>query len=166
MKLTLLLFSQSYSSSSYSSSSYSSSSRGSSGGSFGGSSRATTGKSFKWWYDYSNESEITIWWIWPIDHDAVYLIILIIVTKTYVHPGDITAMRQPRTTAWKQNGVMYEMTMENMKACTTYRFSIEVKTVSKSGSREVEKNLGTIRDVVLPPMAFVSNFKLPLLSKV
>ena len=75
-------------------------------------------------------------------------------------------MRQPRTTAWKQNGAMYEMTMENMKACTTYIFSIEVKTVSKSGSREVEKNLGTIRDVVLPPMAFVSNFKLPLLSKV
>ena len=61
---------------------------------------------------------------------------------------------------------MYDLTMENMKACTTYRFTIEVKTVSKSGSREIEKNLGTIRDVILPPMAFVSNFKLPLLSKV
>jgi len=89
-----------------------------------------------------------------------------VVTKTYVHPGDITAMRQPRTTAWKQSGSMYDLTMENMKACTTYRFTIEVKTVSKSGSREIEKNLGTIRDVILPPMAFVSNFKLPLLSKV
>ena len=87
-------------------------------------------------------------------------------TKTYVHPGDTTAMRQPRTTAWKQSGSMIEMTMEGMKACTTYRFTIDVKTVSKSGSREVEKNLGTIRDVVLPPMAFVSKFKLPLLSKV
>ena len=75
-------------------------------------------------------------------------------------------MRQPRTTAWKQSGSMYDLTMENMKACTTYRFTIEVKTVSKSGSREIEKNLGTIRDVILPPMAFVSNFKLPLLSKV
>ena len=83
-----------------------------------------------------------------------------------MHPGDTTAMRQPRTTAWKQSGSMIEMTMEGMKACTTYRFTIEVKTVSKSGSREVEKNLGTIRDVVLPPMAFVSSFKLPLLSKV
>ena len=89
-----------------------------------------------------------------------------LVTKTYVHPGDTTAMRQPRTTAWKQSGSMYDLTMENMKACTTYRFTIEVKTVSKSGSREIEKNLGTIRDVILPPMAFVSNFKLPLLSKV
>merc|ERR1712241_965443 len=57
-------------------------------------------------------------------------------------------------------------TMENMKACTTYRFTIEVKTVTKSGNREVEKSLGAIRDVVLPPMAFVSSFKLPLLSKV
>jgi len=121
--------SRSYSSSS-SSSSYSYSSSGSSGGSFGGSSRPS------------------------------------IVTKTYVHPGDTTAMRQPRTTAWKQSGSMIEMTMEVMKACTTYRFTIDVKTVSKSGSREVEKKLGTIRDVVLPPMAFVSKFKLPLLSKV
>jgi hypothetical protein len=53
-----------------------------------------------------------------------------------------------------------------MKPCTTYRFSIQVKTIAKYGNRETEKNLGTIRDVVLPPMAFVSNFKLPLLSKV
>ena len=75
-------------------------------------------------------------------------------------------MRQPRTTAWKQTGSMIDMTMENMKACTTYRFTIEVNAVSKSGSREIEKKLGTIRDVVLPPMAYVSNFKLPLLSKV
>merc|ERR1719414_123670 len=58
------------------------------------------------------------------------------------------------------------MTLENMKPCTTYRFSIEVKTVTKSGNRETEKNIGTVRNVILPPMAFVSNFKLPLLSKV
>ena len=90
----------------------------------------------------------------------------ILVNKIFVHPGDTTSMRQPSTTAWKQTGSTIEMTLENMKPCTTYRFSIEVKTITKSGNREVEKNLGTIRDVILPPMAFVSNFKLPLLSKV
>jgi hypothetical protein len=75
-------------------------------------------------------------------------------------------MRQPSTTAWKQCGSTIEMTLDNLKPCTTYRFSIQVKTITKSGNRETEKNLGTIRDAVLPPMAFVSNFKLPLLSKV
>merc|ERR1719412_1697209 len=75
-------------------------------------------------------------------------------------------MRQPSTMAWKQSGPIIEMTLENMKPCTTYRFSIEVKTITKSGNRETEKDIGTVRDVILPPMAFVSNFKLPLLSKV
>ena len=56
--------------------------------------------------------------------------------------------------------------MDKIKPCSTYRFEIKIKTVTKSGNRETEKDIGTVRDVILPPMAFVSNFKLPLLSKV
>ena len=56
--------------------------------------------------------------------------------------------------------------MDKIKPCSTYRFEIKIKTVTKSGNRETEKDIGKVRDVILPPMAFVSNFKLPLLSKV
>ena len=56
--------------------------------------------------------------------------------------------------------------MDKIKPCSTYRFEIKIKTMTKSGNRETEKDIGTVRDVILPPMAFVSNFKLPLLSKV
>ena len=63
-------------------------------------------------------------------------------------------------------GPMLELVMDKIKPCSTYRFEIKIKTITKSGNRETEKDIGTVRDVILPPMAFVSNFKLPLLSKV
>ena len=84
-----------------------------------------------------------------------------------MHPGSIY-YDGLTTSTWKESGFnTIELLVDNLAACETYRFSIEVTTVtSKRGGHEMEKNLGIIRNIILPPMAYVHNFRLPLLSKV
>ena len=82
-----------------------------------------------------------------------------------MHPG--SGISGPSTSTWRESGVStIELMVDNLIACETYRFSIEVTAVTSSRSREVERKLGTIGNIILPPMAYVHNFRLPLLSKV
>ena len=95
---------------------------------------------------------------------------MVTVRKSFVHPGDTDGLRNPNTHAWTQEGTFgggqIHMLVVDIKPCTTYRFSIEVTKVYNKHGFINTNDIETIRDVILPPMAYVSNFKLPLLSQV